>query len=445
MLSIPQIKDYKIDKKSRLFRMKGNIIGSKLIHQNGFHKNYIEYYVQIETDYLKWNLKKRYEEFYKLNKKLVEIIPELKDLFPPKRLFKSSDSTVSERIKRINKYMSYIFCNINIFLIDDLLNFISIDKDIIQLFIKKYSMLKIDEDNEVLISLNNAYEKIKQKEENKSLKERTKRDFNINTINIIENNIDNYYDSILDYEKRREAGFDWDEPNSITPYTIVIKEFLNNLSEKFDNNTEILHSFEMFLNKGVKWTRLKNKEILLLFIGEEGLNNVSEATNTFLSQTNYNNVNKKKKITSDFKYHSFIEFYGQNEDITFKEDEEDYYTLNYNNKINGLFYQIGKYKQNAILSIGALDLLDKLLDTGYNPDAEIYINVFKSCDFKYYKLLNLNKIIKMNIGGNKNNLKALKLLELIFEDNNREEYERILMDDDDVYRQYINYLNKFIE
>ena len=28
---------------------------------------YVEYYIQIETDYTKWQLKKKYEDFYKFN------------------------------------------------------------------------------------------------------------------------------------------------------------------------------------------------------------------------------------------------------------------------------------------------------------------------------------------------------------------------------------------
>ena len=290
MFSLTQTKDYKIEKKSRLFRLKANIVGSKLIHQSGFHHDYIEYYLQMETDYLKWSLKKRYEDFNKFNTKLIELIPELKKFFPPKRLFKSSDKTVSERIKLFNKYLNYLFCNINIFLIDDIMDFISLKKEIVELFIKKYNMLRINEDNYVLKSLKKACEKIKKKEELKKEKERIKRN-NFNSINI-EKQIDNYYEAILDYEIKRQNGFDWDEQKDVTPNLIVIKEFLNNLSEKLENNTEILQSFEKFLNKGAKWTKLSSKEIKILYIGEEGSNNILEASRIYLSQNN--NLKKRK-------------------------------------------------------------------------------------------------------------------------------------------------------
>lgn len=75
----------------------------------------------------------------------------------------------------------------------------------------------------------------------------------------------------------------------------------------------------------------------------------------------------------------------------------------------------------------------------------MYINVFKSCEINQYKMLNLNKIIKNNVGGNKNNLKAMKLLKLIFYDKNKDEYKKNIIPDDIVYKQFVNYLNKFIE
>ena len=441
---IPQNNDYYINKKNRLFRLKANIIGSKLIHKSGFYNDYVEYYVQIETDYAKWSLKKRYEDFYKLHTKLELIIPEMKNRFPQKRFFKSSDKTVRERIKSFNDYLSYLCCNINIFLSEEILNFIEIKKDIIQLFLNKYNMLNIDEENEVLISIKKSYNKIQQKEE-KQLIEKRPRDNYKNYINISLNKdlskIDNYYESILQYETKRQSGFDWDEPAYLTPKLIVIKEFLINLSEKFENNIDILNTFEKFLNRGNKWIHLSQDEIKILFIGEEGNNSVKNEVKDF-----FNNIdkNKKKKIASDFKFHSFIEFLEKQEDFNIKTSEiEDYYTLNYDNKINGLFHVIGSYKNNIILSVGAMNLLDKLIDTEYNPDAEIYITEFKSCDIKYYSMLNLNNIIKYNIGGNKNNMKAMKLMKLIFSDNNMEKYKRILMKDDVVFKQYINYMNKF--
>ena len=446
--NIHQTNDYYISKKSRLYRLKANIIGSKLIHKSGFHNDYVEYYILIETDYTKWQLKKRYEDFYKLNSKLELIIPEVKNFFPQKRLFKSSDKTVRERIKCFNDYLSYICCNINIFLIDDFMNFIAIKKEIIQLFLNKYSMLNFNEENDVLKSIKNAYKRLKLKEEKQSMEKRQRDNF-LNKINSIKNEtnlskINNYYESILQYEIQRQSGFDWDEPIYITPKLFVIKEFLTNLNENFENNMDILITFEKFLNKDNKWINFSQNEIRVLFIGEETTNKVNKEIKDFFNNIDVNK--RSKKIAGDFKFHSFFEFIEKQEDFeTMFSDVEGFYKLNYDNKVNGLFSIIGNYKNNTILSVGAMNLLDKLIDPEYNPDAELYINEFRSYDIQQYSLLNLNNIIKNNIGGNINNMKALKLLKLIFYENNKDKYERIIMKDDIVYKQYLNYLEKFCD
>jgi hypothetical protein len=437
MDSTALIKDYKISNNNKYFRIRAYIEGSKLIHASGFHSDYAEYSLKIETDYAKWTLKKRYDEFSKLNSKLIVRIPEMKKMFPPKRLFKSTDELISERIKAFTKYFNYLFDNINIFLIDELLSFISLKREIVLLFIKKYNMLNISEEDEVLISLKDAYKKLGELEEKKVQNSRRNQN-NDEILNIIENE-KNYYNSILKYEKKRQISFNWDEPPDQTPNLFVIKEFLNNLSEKTENKTKIIQTFEIFFKNEGKWIRLSSKEINFLYLGGEG---EDEETKEYLSKTSYESK-KRKKISSDYKYHSSFEFIGLDDDLfNYKENDDNYSN---NNNINGLFYIIGNYEKNIILSIGVLDLLIKLIDTEINPDAEIYINIFKSLEIENYKMLNLNKIVKLNIGGDKSNFKAMKLLKLIFYDKNRDEYKRIIMEDDTVYKQYINYLNKFIE
>ena len=430
-------KIYKLNKNNRYYRIRANVIGSKLIHLSGFHSDYVEYYIKIETDYANWTLKKRYEDISKLNNKLKEIIPEINKLFPPKRIFKSIDSIIGERIKLFNIYFNYLFCNINIFLIEEIMTFISLKKEIILLFIKKYSMLKIGEENEVFTSLKNAYNRFNELEEIKYTTER-KQQKNDDIINILENE-NNYYYSILKYEMKRQVSFNWDEPPQITPNIFVVKEFLNNLEEKSENKAEIIQNFENFLKNESKWIRLSSKEIKLLFVGEE---EDEEKIRELLSKTNY--ITKKKKISSDYKYHSSFEFSEQDEDDLNNNDLEDYYS-NKDKKLNGIFYSIGNYNKNIILSIATLDFLYKLIDTEYNPDAEIYINIFKSCDLTQYKMLNISKIIKSNIGGDKANLKCMKLFKLIFYDKSRDDFKKVLIEDNSVFKQYSNYLNKFIE
>ena len=53
--------------------------------------------------------------------------------------------------------------------------------------------------------------------------------------------------------------------------------------------------------------------------------------------------------------------------------------------------------------MGCLDLLEKLLNTEYNPDYEIYISIFKNMQISQYNSMKLNNNVKNNIGGNRAN------------------------------------------
>jgi hypothetical protein len=128
-----------------------------------------------------------------------------------------------------------------------------------------------------------------------------------------------------------------------------------------------------------------------------------------------------------------------------KNKNEDEKENERNNKIPGLFQQIGDYNKNIFAAIGCLDLLEKLLNTEYNPDYEIYISIFKNMQINQYSCIKLNNIIKNNIGGNKAKLKAMKLLHLIFSDKKLDKYEREIITDDSVYKLYINFVKNFSE
>ena len=114
-------------------------------------------------------------------------------------------------------------------------------------------------------------------------------------------------------------------------------------------------------------------------------------------------------------------------------------------KIPGLFQQIGDYQKNVFSAIGSLNLLEKLLNDEYNPDYEKYISIFKNLKLYQYNYMKLNDIIKNNIGGNKTNLKALKILTIIFSDKKWEKYLKEIITDENVYNEYINFLNNFSE
>ena len=378
---------------NKYYEMSLSVIGTSLIHTSGFNKDYIEYSIRVKTNYGKWSFKKRYEEFSKLNNILIKKIPEIKEYFPPKRLFKNSESTIKERTKYFNKYLKFLVDKINIFSFNEIVNFLYIEKGIIGLIMKKYDMLKIDEENYIYSALKEAFNnKNIEDEDEKETKVSYEAIPNEDIMHILDN--DNYYNALLEYEKKRQVSFEWDEPSTVTPSTFVIREFLYNLSEKIENKVNIIQNFENFLQKQEKWIKFSKNDITELFIGFEN-----------------------------------------------ETDEES----ERNNKIPGLFQQIGDYNKNVFAAMGCLDLLEKLVNTEYNPDYEIYISIFKNMQINQYSCMMLNNIIKNNIGGNKANLKAMRLLYLIFSDKKLVKYEKEIITDDRVYKLYINFVKTFSE
>lgn len=425
-------KSMKINKNNHLieenkyYEMKINVIGSSLIHYSGFNKDYIEYSIRVRTNYGKWSFKKRYEEFSKLNNSLIKKIPEIKEYFPPKRLFKNSESTKKERIKYFNKYLKFLVDKINIFSFNEIVNFLYIEKGIIGLIMKKYDMLKIDEENYIYSALKevlnkNSIENIEEDEKEAKLCYQTIPDEDI--VHIL--NSDNYYNALLEYEKKRQVTFDWDEPPSVTPHTFVIREFLYNLSEKIENKINIVQNFEKFLQKQEKWIKFSKNDIIELLVGFEE------------EETEEIKINENDPANFSV-FHLFDKKKNKNEDEKEKESEKS-------NKISGLFQQIGDYNKNVFAAMGCLDLLEKLLNTEYNPDYEIYISVFKNMKINQYNSMKLNDIIKNNIGGNKANVKAMRLLHLIFSDKKLDKHEREIIADDSVYKLYINFIQNFSE
>ena len=438
-LSSPLVNTIKNKKQNNYYRIKAVIIDNEIIHKSGIHKDYVEYCLRIITDYGKWTIKKRYGDFLKLNNKIKIAFPKKKSIFPPKRLWKASRSTINERIPKLNKYLNYILNNINIFKYRDIVNFLLIDKEILDLFIKKYKMLKVDEDNSELNSIRTIYDQLKLKDNVKTSQRKRGGiiDNSINNINIF--NIDNYYESILSYAKKKRANYEWEESKETTPNLIVIREFLHNLCENTENKMIIIDAFESFIIKteNLKFT---NKEINELFIG--GSDNFGVEDDSLV----YENLSKTLKsfsTTAESIKFPLFEKLSMKDDLDDTENESE---NSIDDQTKGLFYHIGNYKKNVFASAGCLDLLSKLLDTSYNQDAEIYISAFKSRAIYEYKQMDLNNIIKNNLGGNKINVNAMKLLCLIFSDKRLEKYQRDLMIDDIVYKQFINnYYNKILE
>ena len=426
-------KIYIIEKK-KIYRIKAKITGYSLIHLSGFNNDYVEYSISVRTDYGNWNFKKRYEEFAKLNNELIYKIPEINDYFPPKRVFKNSESTIKERIKYFNKYLKFLLNKINIFLFNDIINFINLNIGILGLIIKKYNMLKINlEEDYIMESLSEIFSKNKLEINNKEEKDKN----NDDNFSYLKN--DNYYESIYLYEKNRQNSFDWNESQYMYPSSFVIREFLRNLCEENAKKDDIIQTFESFLQQRRKWVNFSTNDINELYLGFDEI--IKDDDDDIEIDGNKIEPENKKSVAL-FQWVNENQKTNENNDenkIEFDSDDNEKEEI----KIPGLFQQIGDYQNNILSSIGSLNLLEKLLNDQYNPDYEKFINIFKNLKLYQFNYMKLNDIIKNNIGGNKTNEKAMKILTIIFSDKKWEKYKKEIITDEVVYNEYINFVNNF--
>ena len=454
--------DYNVDK-NNLSNIKARIINHSLVHGIGYNEDFIEYWVEINTDYKKWIVKKRYSDFYELNKKLSEKMPELNKLFPPKRIFKNSEKIIEERKSFFNKYLNYLFKKKNVFTLTELLDFIEIEQKIIELYLKKHTMVKQDPDNVTYKALKEHFNKmsIKSKEEkSKSVGEKinlkmnanssvstkinSKEEinkqldyFNLNKINnIIMESCDsiyevdelntNYFSTLLDFEKSNLNYQYFDSQENKNLYnsesgTIVIQEFLKNLSQNIDNKTDILKSFEEFLKQRQEWPHFSNADIIKLFVGNGyDTNIIKEKKRSFTSlhPPNFNPstlLNLKESKSTIFN-NEINDNNDNNEEIIYK----------------GIFHYIGEFDQNLLLSINCLNFLVKLLDNEFNPEVELYIKLFKLRRPDEFRLMKLEDIIKFNIGGVQSTNNAFKILSILAEDKSKEYIQKYFIKDENI-------------
>ena len=399
-------------------------------------------------------------------------MPELNKLFPPKRFFKTSEKTSEERKSYFNKYLQYIFKNKNIFTLDELLDFIQIEQKIIELYLKKHTMVKRDPQNITYKALKQQFDKMSTRNKTEKSKSvgytqslatygtnsiSTKINsideinkghdyFNLNKINKsiiescdsvyeVEELNTNYYSTLLDFEQSNLQNFDTQENQSFSSKesgTIVIQEFLKNLSQDIDNKTDIVKLFEAFLKDRQEWPKFSNTDIIKLFVGNNNDVNLmrgkkrsfnAEYLPNFLEKVKSQNFEKKKST-------QFNDYIGQlNEgDI---EDNNQFDNCIY----KGLFHYIGEFDKNIMLSISCLNFLVRLLDNEFNPEVELYLKLFKSRKITDYQLLRLEEIIKYNKGGVQSANNVIKLLSILTEDKSKEYIMKYFIKDENIIKK----------
>ena len=391
----------------RLFPISGKIISANIIKGQGFGGDYVEYKIKVATYYKIWYVKKRYSDFERLHSSLIKLIPNL-PMFPPKRFFKNSDETIEERRKMFNRYLKFLFTKTHIFSYQEILDFIKIDKKVLELFIKKHSMLlaensnKKDDNSSLSSSFNklNIFYKSKYETGGKKPKslETDLNDIN-NHIKIEDNEAEkeNYYATFLDY-KMCLGEIDTKNADDINKAAIlVIEEFLINLSQKDENKSEIIKTFESFLKRKKKWPCFNKDEIAKLFTGEK----------TKSSEVSLNN----QSSTSDIQ---------ESEKI-----------------IKGLMYHVGEIENNILGAQACLDFLVKLLDYEYNPECELYRYVFKTRKIEFFLEMNLHEHAKSQNVNVVNS--AFKIIKMLMDEKISRKYIKMILKEESVIDKFIRW------
>ena len=292
----------------RLIKISSKVTAEKV--NNG--GNYTIYNIILTTEFNEWTVQKRYSEFNDLNQSLIKKIPEINKHFPPKRFFKNSDETIDERVRYFNNYLHCLFNEYNIFLFDEVIDFICIDKKILELAISKHTMGNNNKENEALydtvkksiqhlsknertVSLDKNEGKNKSQDifgDNDSLSNKIKENssnnnnnINLNTEinknNILKknssNNINgdifkirnkNYFSNLFEYEKSKlDLAYEREAKPDESPFSKIVEEFLKILNQKNENKTAIIKSFEEFLKSGNYLPRFSQNDIIKLFLG----------------------------------------------------------------------------------------------------------------------------------------------------------------------------------
>lgn len=304
--------------------------------------NYVTYTVAIYTYYKTWQIRKRYSNFVDFHNSLLEKVDNLPRI-PPKKLFSLNEETIKERKVMFEDYLNFLFKNVNVCLVTEILEFIEMEKELLSLLMKNNSMIESSSS----MAITRYFLRKSGIEEDNGKKARSVDDSNLKA---------NYYHSFLDYKLAESSQ------TEKSVHMLVIEEFLRNLEFKSENKYDIVKTFEEFLKGKQQWPKFKREEIYKLFNGDY-----------FQSGASLGSLSSENSSV------------GSNTKTYFK----------------GLMYHIGNIEQNSLGAECCLEFLGKLIDYEFNPDCEVYIQILKSSKIDYLMSMKLNEHIK----SKKNNLK----------------------------------------
>jgi hypothetical protein len=337
----------------------------EIFNQSKFLKSkHVNYIINIFTFYKNWTIKKRYSLFEELHNILCTKITNLPE-FPQKRIFSLSLETINERKIKFEAYLNFLFKNINICVYPEILDFIELEKDLLNLFMINNSVIENSSNSAIK---RNIIMRAKSTED-KILKSRSYGG---------DNNDDNYFSSYLDYKFKLS---DKKDKNSKSANMLVIEEFLRNLQFKYENKIDIIKTFEQFLKSKKNWPTFKLDELSKLFYGDL----VSDNSNTII----YNNITSAN-------YNNNPNLYNNTYDNSLLSETRDSTTERNDLPLKGLIYHIGSRDQNLLGSESCLEFLGKLINFEFNPECEAYIYMLKIT--KIDQLNNMKLLDHINSG-----------------------------------------------
>ena len=232
--------------------------------------------------------------------------------------------------------------------------------------------------------------------------------------------------SLGNYKSRSQVSF------------FIIKEFLRNLKVHSSHIFEIINDFTEYMKLKKKWKKFNEKEIKALLIG---INKDYLFEDYFQVILNEKNVSDKHSMTSSSEKSTLsstannlnlnnINIKNINNSYSFGKEivEND---GNDNNQIDsyyleGLFYYIGNFEENYFGARSCLLLLNKFFERNFNPEVDIYINIFQKIDIKFIKKMNLCKLSTINNCINQK--LCFDIINLYIKEYDEEEQIKILRD-----------------
>ena len=311
-----------------------------------FKKNYALFEIKLYTPYKTWTIHKRYSEFVELKKKLEEINVKKLPNLPPKLLF-INEQKLNERQLSLEEFLNDLFKRVNILKYSLIIDFIECPQEVVDIFTYNINCLNLSNNNSSIImnttNHNSNYY---------NGRITTNKNTALNNLDDVDNN--NFYCTMAQFKS--ELGNNDSFEDEISPGTLVIQEFLRNMMDISFNKSELLFQFEYFLknkkndnqNKASNWYYLDTKEINIFFNGF------------------YSNISHLK--------------------------------------VNGFLYHCGNIQNNEIGTQNCINFLYKILSEDFNPQAEIFLKIFRKCSLENIIQMELENHIINNFNSNRVNV-----------------------------------------